>query len=404
MKKQPAYQVPLVVITVFDHKRNALSEARVTLTPSGNRGKRVSLKFDKQLQAYQSNDVLPGTYMLRAEAGKLESDQRELQVGSAPLRDTFILGPKGLPYYYRGKVKVPFEPMVDFVAAAVPPNLAGKQEEELNAFARELGLQPQSVGEAIRQDNVRVFRFPSRASDKAKQTILVRLAEHPLIRRAGPVIHLYPESVTFLTNDLIVKFKSNVPIDQIPSFAKRFGLEVVRTIPYAGNAFQLRGKLSASYDMLGICDAIVKTGEVEYAEPDLVTTVVLDFIPNDFLFGQQPHHPIINSAGAWDVTRGSNSIVIAVLDNGCDITHPDFQNPPAAGWTKIYSPFDFTGMDANPNNSPDGHGTKSSGIAAAVHDNMIGVAGLASGCRLMPVRYPSGGSDSTYADVYVWIA
>ncbi len=385
MKQQSAYTSPVIVIKVFNHARDVLADAVVTLQAIGQPTKATRLKFDKQLQAYRSEDVRPGEYVVRAEAKGLVPDERQIQVGSASLQDEFILGPKGLPFYYRGKVKVPFEPPADLLAAAVKPNLIAKEDEELYAFARELGLQPESVGEAIRLDNVRVFRFAARQSDKTKQAILLRLIDHPLVRRAGPVIHLYPQSVTFLTNDLVVKFKADVSKEQVPIFAKRFNLEIIRGIPYSGNAFQVRTDLSASYAVLEICEAIVRTGQVEYAEPNLVTTVVLDFIPNDFLYNQQPHHPIINSAGAWDVSRGTNSIIVAVVDNGCDITHPDFQNPPMAGWTKIYSPFDFTGMDSNPNKSPDGHGTKSSGIAVAVQHKTVGVAGLALGRRLMPV-------------------
>src|SRR5260221_4687271 len=72
-----------------------------------------------------------------------------------------------------------------------------------------------------------------------------------------------------------------------------------------------------------------------------------------------------------------------------------------AGWNKVYSPFDFTGMDANPLGIS--HGVESSGIAAANGNNAEGVSGMAQNCVLLPIRYPGGGTDLNYSDMYIWV-
>lgn len=395
-----------VSIAVYDHQRKVIKNASVKLAPTEtNRlAKSVRLKFDERLRVYQQSNVVAGNYSVSVEARGFQSDAREIHVGSAELRETFILGTKGMRFYYRDKVKVPFDPPRDLLAVGLAPDFSEKSESELYALAQTLKLRTEPVSEAITNDNVRVFRFESGTDEKTKASALDRLSSHRLVRSAGPVIHLYPQSVTFLTNELVVKFKAHVTKDEIPKLAKRFNLEILRSIPYAGNAFQLRAKGSARFELLDACDEIVKTGLVEYAEPELVTNVILDFTPDDFLFAQQTHHPILDSEGAWDFSRGTESVIVAVVDNGCDTTHPDFQNPPMTGWTKIYSPFNFTNLTNNPNVSPDGHGTKSTGLAAAVHDNAVGVAGLGSGCQVMPIRYVSPATDTNRADMYVWIA
>ena len=336
-----------------------------------------------------------------AEAEGFESDKREVQVDPGGLKDVFILGKKGMPFYYRGKTKVPFEPPSNLLGVSVKPALSGKQEEELLAYAHKLNLQPEEVGEPIRKDNVRVFRFPPRTSEQSKKEIQQRLSEHHLVRAGGPVIRIDKKSVSFLTNELVVKFKAHIAKEEVPTIAKRYKLDIIRIIPYAGNAFVLHAGTQASYDLLKTCAEMVKSGIVEYAEPNMISTAVEDFTPNDFLLNQQPHHPIMNTEGAWDVTLGSNDIMIAVVDSGCDIDHPDFTNDPALGWVKVCNPFDFDNMDADP--TDDTHGTKSCGIATANADNNEGVAGVAPGCRLMPIKRPSPGSDTNYSDMYVWI-
>ena len=392
---------PTVQVAVYDHKNNLLPNARVTLKPLVKKpGRIINIKFDKQWQVYQTPAINPGNYLLQAEAEGFESDQREVQVDPAGLREKFILGKKGMPFYYRDKVKVPFEPRHKYLAVSVKPGITKEEEQDLMAAAAKLKLRPQKVEEPVLNDNVRVFKYPERLNEASRQKIQKSLSGHQSVRIAGPVVHLGNRSVSFLTNELIVKFKVEVSQEEAYKIAKEYGLNITRSIPYAGNAYLMRAA-TASYDLLKICDAIVKTELVEYAEPNMVTTAELDYTPNDFLFASQSHHQIIDSEGAWDITRGDNSIIIAVCDSGCDIDHQDFTNDPALGWTKVYNAYDFLSMDDDP--TSDSHGSKSCGIATANADNNEGVAGVAPDCRLMPLRYASG-TDLKYADMYAWIA
>lgn len=139
----------------------------------------------------------------------------------------------------------------------------------------------------------------------------------------------------------------------------------------------------------------------------------------------------INAEGAWAHTRGVTGVVVAVLDTGILSGHPDL-----AG-TTILSGYDFIhdtptandgdGRDANPADPGDWltaadrsqsvfsdcaiedsswHGTKVAGLIAATTDNATGMAGVAPGVRLLPVRVlgKCGGWDSDILPAMRWAA
>ncbi len=89
-----------------------------------------------------------------------------------------------------------------------------------------------------------------------------------------------------------------------------------------------------------------------------------------------------NADLAWNAGQGfgSSSVVIAIMDSGVDTTHPDLLNL-VAGW-------DFGDGDSNPddNSGQPGHGTACAGVAAASTNNNLGVAGVAGGCSIMPLK------------------
>jgi len=115
---------------------------------------------------------------------------------------------------------------------------------------------------------------------------------------------------------------------------------------------------------------------VEYAEPNWRYQAL--GTPNDPAFPGQWAHPKINSPQGWDLTTGSPGVVIAIVDTGIDEGHPDLA-------PKIVAGYDFVDHDTNPHDL-NGHGTHCAGIAAAVTNNGVGVAGMDWQARIMPVR------------------
>jgi hypothetical protein len=116
--------------------------------------------------------------------------------------------------------------------------------------------------------------------------------------------------------------------------------------------------------------------DVEVAEPDYLFEP--QAAPNDPQFPSQWHLAKIQAPQAWDLSKGSQQVVIAVIDSGVDPSHPDLQPKLVPGWNVL---------DGTANWADDyGHGTAVAGTAAAATNNAVGVAGVAWDCRIMPVK------------------
>ena len=108
---------------------------------------------------------------------------------------------------------------------------------------------------------------------------------------------------------------------------------------------------------------------------------------NDPLFEQQWGLQLINAPGAWEITRGSPDVVVAVLEKGFDVGHPDLEGQFLPGWD-LWDDDDSVEDTSQPRRHKDctDHGTHVSGIIAARADNGIGIAGVAPDCRILPIR------------------
>jgi subtilisin family serine protease len=100
-----------------------------------------------------------------------------------------------------------------------------------------------------------------------------------------------------------------------------------------------------------------------------------------------------NAHAAWDGTQGfgSSSILIAIIDSGVEVGHPDLLQ--VAGW-------DYGDNDSNPddNSSQAGHGTACAGVAAA-RTNSLGTAGIAAGCAIMPLKVANSAGQMFFSSI-----
>ncbi len=122
--------------------------------------------------------------------------------------------------------------------------------------------------------------------------------------------------------------------------------------------------------------------------------------PNDPGFAKQYSLKVTDALQGWNVTRGDRRVVIGIVDSGVDINHPDLA-------AKIVGT--YNGADGN-NDVKDfvGHGTHVAGIASAITNNGVGIAGAAPDCSILAVKVASG--DSGYpstegiANGIIWAA
>ncbi len=130
---------------------------------------------------------------------------------------------------------------------------------------------------------------------------------------------------------------------------------------------------------------------VAYAEPDATTVVQFDTTPNDYWWPNEWAQSKVRAPQAWDLSRGSASTIVAILDTGVDPTQPDLQGSFVSGWNTL----------ANSSNTSDtdGHGTQAAGVAVARGNNSIGVASYCWSCSLMPVKVIDSGGAGSFSSV-----
>jgi subtilisin family serine protease len=130
---------------------------------------------------------------------------------------------------------------------------------------------------------------------------------------------------------------------------------------------------------------------------------------NDPLYAQQWGPQQVRAPAAWPTSTGTGS-VIAIVDSGVDLSHPDLQGQLVAGATfagcakASCGNGDWTsGKDTG---EPDPHGTHVAGIAAAATGNGIGIAGVAPDAKIMPVKVlgETGGTFEEIAAGIRWAA
>jgi subtilisin family serine protease len=180
-------------------------------------------------------------------------------------------------------------------------------------------------------------------------------------------------------------------------------------------------------DILTVVNAYTHDSHVVYAEPDYLGRGFA--VPNDPSYKLQwglhnngsnpPGHPgkagaDIHAPQAWDIQKGSSSVIVAVLDTGVDWDHPDLSariwsntdetsgngiDDDHNGYIDDIRGWDFANNDNNPMDD-NGHGTVNAGIIGADTNNGVGIAGVDWHCRLMPIKV----LDETNWGLYSWWA
>ncbi len=207
---------------------------------------------------------------------------------------------------------------------------------------------------------------------------------------------LTPDPATnFVADEVLVKLDPTVPPESILQPLQERGITPQSQISQLGVTVL---KAPAGQVLEIVAELQTQPG-VLYAEPNYIVEAA-DTIPNDVdVFGFQFQDlSNIRAFQGWDLSRGGSSVRIAVVDTGVDQVHEDLV-------AKIMAGYDFVNGDADPqDDSITGHGTHVAGIAAAMTNNTIGIAGTSWGARIMPVKVLNAFGNGTIANVSAGIA
>jgi len=176
----------------------------------------------------------------------------------------------------------------------------------------------------------------------------------------------------------------------------------VRPMPGTTDQFILTLEASSAEAVLAECARRTADGQVAWAEPDFEGEVVKSYTPNDTYFSQQWHlrgtgTGSVQAEAAWDTAKG-DGVVIAIIDDGVQVNHPDLAANifstvgHSTGYAGDVNGWNFAANSPNvsPSHTADNHGTAVAGVAAAVGNNGIGVAGVAFRSKILPVKVYAG--------------
>ncbi len=218
------------------------------------------------------------------------------------------------------------------------------------------------------------------------------------------------------TNSVLKDFGKLVHHYRIEKIEKAFHL----ADPKLQKIYRLACKDTSGID--GLLAALEKLPYIEYAEKIPLPKQFLT--PND-LHTNQWHLNVIQAEQAWDITMGSNTVVIAVVDDAVKLSHEDLSgnkwiNPgeipnngvddDGNGYIDDVNGYDVSDQDNNPNppasatNNSFTHGTHCAGIAAAATHNNIGIASISYQASIMAVKCkPSSTTGPGIPDAYLGV-
>jgi serine protease len=244
-----------------------------------------------------------------------------------------------------------------------------------------------------------------------------------------------------MTDQLIIRFAPAVQaaatdrVAQVEALSAAAGVELAYGREMSGEAIVLRlPQRMGGSELQGVIDRLAEVEEIELVEPDAIMQTLAT--PDDPRYPEQWHYAAptagnygANLPAAWDITIGSTSVVVAVVDTGI-INHSDLNGRTVAGYDFISDSRianDGNGRDTNPADVGDWitatesasgffagcqvrnsswHGAHVAGTIAANSNNGIGGAGINWNAKILPVRVlgKCGGYTSDIVDGIRWSA
>ncbi len=303
---------------------------------------------------------------------------------------------------YEGKL-YPIRLQLDRIAVFYPEGLVSASRE---AVARRLGPLVHAEPIVSAPDyRMEVYGTVRSLDAGALLAAIAQLRSEPSVARAAPVYES-GGMMAIIQDHLFVQLRDGVQEERLRALMAPLGLTLVEKTAWREGNYTLRIPDDGSIDAIAAAEALRAHEEIVYAEPDLIGEGPALAAPNDPLFAPRQWNldntnqqaawrkdDDLDAPEAWEIARASLAVTVAVLDDGFQMDHPDYQ----INLDRVNAK-DFVDGDSIP--TPvgiDTHGTNCLGIAAAIRDNGVGIAGVAGGAKILPIRVWGGGFYSTQA-------
>lgn len=235
-------------------------------------------------------------------------------------------------------------------------------------------------------------------------------------RMIAPTHHVYERADTgddfLLTDRVMIRFKRNAGAEAIDKLIGKYGLVKMAAFDDRSGLYRLTSQTGMNPVKLVVALVEEETSVVDVAENDVNhrLTKMQFTAPTDPHYVAQWHlhnrndNPQVDPRSsarveeAWRLLDGTGhrDVVIGVTDDGCKLSHDDFDSDGKfASWgyfqgTRLITEDDIDADPAKMYETGANHGTSCAGVAAAELDGVLTV-GAAPGCRLLPIKWESQG-------------
>lgn len=244
-----------------------------------------------------------------------------------------------------------------------------------------------SIGTLVEEDqrsNLRIIPYPAEGKYKV-ESVLPNSTIDTTVRDGednGNASHYYE-------NEVVVQFNHQLAKHELDHMKKDIGsIKVLKM----NDTYIFKSNSKTTEQLIAY---FKEQWDIKFIEPHYLyltnEETSFEIIPNDALFEKyQWNIRDIQALKGWNLSKGSEDVIIAVLDTGVQLDHPDLVD-------KLITGYNVEDSTSNANDDF-GHGTHVAGIIGATVNNEEGVAGVSWYNKLMPVKVlNSSGSGSTYS-------
>lgn len=191
-------------------------------------------------------------------------------------------------------------------------------------------------------------------------------------------------------DQFMVQFKSSVNRSQVEALNKQHDVEIIEMNISVDHLYRLRVTEKSDLSVVDMAKLYHESLPSEWSTPDFIVPIQL-YTPNDPYFSNQYYlhntgqtggvtDADIDALEAWNITIGSSSITVAVIDEGGS-SHPDL---PAS---RLVAGYDYFYLDSDPSaGGNEAHSMASAGVVAGTQNNSEGITGVAPGSKVMHIR------------------
>jgi subtilisin family serine protease len=254
--------------------------------------------------------------------------------------------------------------------------------------------------------DITVFRTRESVSNSlaAREKARSALKNEPELRFAGKVlVEDDGKTVVLYTENIFIKFHDNIGTGACEKILVGKQLNIKQKTDFAKNAYFVSAPENTGLRIFEIAESLLGMKEVELCHPELIRKRGLKKIHQKqwHLKSTTINGGRVNAGVKADLAHKlslGNSIIVALIDDGFEIDHPEFNQPGKVVHSRDIS---SNSNDPRPRDAWNNHGTACAGVAVA---SGINASGVAPGAMLMPVRLNSNLGSMAEANAFKWAA